>query len=146
MEQNNIKNDRKIAAVIKPLTLSDLRKNDGLWYRILVLIYDFQHQKDERSKRRMDKTIHPIYISSPYFTLEEAESIKTALVKSYTLETTIYESLRNFTDKRKASGDYRPCGPHDMLPTFLTCFGIEKSEITDEKFVSRVKRHGLKVG
>jgi hypothetical protein len=148
--KNKAKIDQKStpdATAKSPLTLSDLRQNNNLWYKILVLIYDFQHQKDAVSKRRMDATIDAIYISMPYFTPEEADTIKSTLVDdSTTIEAAIHATLGSFTDKREASGDYRPCGPHDMVPAFLSCFGIDKAEIADAKFVSRVARSGLEIG
>lgn len=60
-----------------------------------------------------------------------------------TVEQAISTDLENFFEKRRASGDCRPCGPHDMVPVYLSRFGIEKAEIEDEKFVSRVRRSGL---
>lgn len=30
-----------------------------------------------------------------------------------------------------------------LIEVYLSCFGIEKTEIEDEKFVSRLKRSGL---
>ncbi|CZT18768.1 uncharacterized protein RCC_04612 [Ramularia collo-cygni] len=142
--KNKVKNDQKTestAAATSPLTLSELRQNGGLWYKVLVLIYDFQHQKDAVSKRRTDATVDSTYISAPYFTPEEAEVVKTTLVDdSVTIVEAIHTALGSFTDKREASGDYRPCGPHDMVPAFLSCFGIDKAEIADERFVSRVAR------
>lgn len=60
-----------------------------------------------------------------------------------TIEQLISSTLENFFEKRRASGDCRPCGPHDMVPVYLSCFGIDKADIADEKFVSRLRRSGL---
>ena len=138
-------NDPTVAAD-QPVTLSDLRKNDRLWYKILLLIYDFHHQKQESSKSRTDEIIDPIYIGAPYFTSEEADTIKMAFVddtQSQTLEALIQATLEE--RQRTTITHIFPCGPHDMVPVYLSCFGIDKAEITDTKFVSRVARCGLQV-
>jgi hypothetical protein len=60
-----------------------------------------------------------------------------------TIEEAIKSCLVNFFEKRRASGDARPCGPHDMGPIYLAVFGISKGELKDEKFLSRLRRTGL---
>jgi hypothetical protein len=60
-----------------------------------------------------------------------------------TIEEAIKACLQNFFEKRRASGDARPCGPHDMAPIYLAVFGIAKDELKDEKFTSRLRRAGL---
>ncbi|THY82849.1 hypothetical protein D6C85_05099 [Aureobasidium pullulans] len=60
-----------------------------------------------------------------------------------TIEEAIKGCLQNFFEKRRASGDARPCGPHDMGPIYLAVFGIAKEELKDEKFLSRLGRSGL---
>jgi hypothetical protein len=92
--------------------------------------------------------------SAPYFTAEEAARIKATKVEipddvnaevteTSTVEDAIISSLANFFEKRKASGDSRSCGPHDMAPVYQRVFGIEKEDIKDEKFLSRLRRVGL---
>ncbi|KAK6434516.1 hypothetical protein LTR95_009302 [Oleoguttula sp. CCFEE 5521] len=128
-------------------TLADLRADRDIWYRILVLIYDLRNIKNDRaSENRTLQTLEPLYISTPYFTPEEAEAVKAVIVEAETqttLEQAITKALENFFEKRRASGDARPCGPHDMVPVYFECFGVEKGEVEDEKFVSRVRRSGL---
>jgi len=60
-----------------------------------------------------------------------------------TIEEAIKGCLQNFFEKRRASGDARPCGPHDMGPIYLAVFGVSKEELKDEKFLSRLRRAGL---
>lgn len=60
-----------------------------------------------------------------------------------TIEDAIKGFLENFFEKRRASGDARPCGPHEMGPIYLAVFGISKAELKDEKFLSRLRRTGL---
>ncbi|KAK5685577.1 hypothetical protein LTS10_003658 [Elasticomyces elasticus] len=143
-------------------TIAELQENQDL---ICVLVYDLRNLKNDKAcSNRLDQTTDELYISLPYFSADEAAVIKAATVNApttenetadetattgsasperITLEQAISSSLQNFFDKRKASGDCRPCGPHDMVPVYLACFGIEKAEIEDEKFLSRVRRSGL---
>jgi hypothetical protein len=60
-----------------------------------------------------------------------------------TVEDAIRERLRTFYDKRKASGDFGPCGPHDMAPVYLSVLGIPCGELEDERFLGRLRRSGL---
>lgn len=62
-----------------------------------------------------------------------------------TIEEAIKGCLQNFFEKRRTSGDARPCGPHDMGPIYLAVFGIAKEELKDEKFLSRLRRSGLPI-
>jgi len=66
-----------------------------------------------------------------------------AAPESQTIEEAIKSSLANFFEKRRASGDSRPCGPHDIIPICLRVFGIEPKEIQDERFLGRLRRSGL---
>lgn len=63
--------------------------------------------------------------------------------KSKTVEEAIYERLASFFDDRRASGDSRPCGPHDKASIYEKVFNIEPSELRDERFLSRLRRSGL---
>lgn len=54
----------------------------------------------------------------------------------------ITKGLEGFLEKRKASGDMRPCGPHDLGPAFVKCFGVEKEEVGGESFLRRVRKEG----
>ncbi|KAF1991765.1 hypothetical protein K402DRAFT_459025 [Aulographum hederae CBS 113979] len=62
---------------------------------------------------------------------------------SSTIEVAIQTHLSGFLEKRKASGDSRPCGPHDLGPIFRAVFGIGKDELVDERFLARLRRSGL---
>ncbi|KFZ03163.1 hypothetical protein V502_11179 [Pseudogymnoascus sp. VKM F-4520 (FW-2644)] len=66
-----------------------------------------------------------------------------ALQKTLTIEEAITSCLRNFFAKRRASGDARPCGPHDMAPIYKAVFGITRDELKNEKFLGRLRRTGL---
>lgn len=162
------KRDRKPAVknsvqIIPPAetTLSTLRQDADLWFRIHVLLYDLSNIAiDLNSEKRVSSTTHELYISEPYFTDAEATRIRTALVddaqsasqfgagfdKDVTVEEAIHSSLSDFFDKRNASGDARPCGPHDMVPVYGRVLGIQKDELKDERFLSRLRRSGLGLG
>ena len=150
--------------------LPDLRQDEDLWYRIHVLLHDLGNiGSDQFAEKRLSSTTHELYISAPYFSESEAIKIRTTLIDSsaevtvtedqslssfedlscssrgtVTLEEAIHNRLANFFDKRKASGDSRPCGPHDMVPIYASAFGIGKEELKNERFLSRLRRSGLR--
>ena len=141
------------------MTLSDLRKDLDLWYRINVLLYDLDNVKDSPSEKRLSTTMSELYISEPYSGDFEATKIRTALihdpgesgrlvslstkVQEITIARALHYKLANFLDKRKASGDARPCGPHDMVPIYSSIFRITKENLGDERFLGRLRRSGL---
>ncbi|OBT63326.1 hypothetical protein VE03_07203 [Pseudogymnoascus sp. 23342-1-I1] len=159
------------------MTLSNLKGNPTLWYKINVLLYDLCNiSKDPAAEARTLRTTDELYISAPYFTPEEAVLIKNTVVsppiltdipefealeleedmdaeiteplkevapqKMLTVEDAITSCLQNFF-ARRASGDARPCGPHDMGPIYKAVFGIITEELKNEKFLSRLRRTGL---
>ncbi len=150
-----------------PYTLSDLRADCNLWYRICVLIHDLHNvAKDHNSEQRIVGTVDALYLSTPYFSLDEAARIKATIVEptfeqfvhddpedggsppvtgKMGLEDAITSSLTNFFEKRRASGDARPCGPHTLAPIYQRVFGVERADIEDERFLSRLRRSGLGV-
>ncbi|KAG4440095.1 hypothetical protein IFR05_004438 [Cadophora sp. M221] len=67
-------------------------------------------------------------------------------MKTETVDESIKRRMANFYDKRRASGDFRPCGPHDMVPVYLGVFGLEKGELEDERFLGRLRRAGIERG
>lgn len=146
--------------------------------QINVLLYDLCNiYKDRAAEARTLCTTDELYISAPYFTLEEAALIKNtaisppilaeipefealeleeymnvenneppkevALQKTLTIEEAITSCLQNFFAKRRASGDARPCGPHDMAPIYKAVFGITTDELKNEQFLRRLRRTGL---
>jgi hypothetical protein len=125
----------------------------GYKIRVLIYDFQ-NLTKDRSSQKRLDATTDEHYISTPYFQPEEVALIKAALVdvqvddrldpnftddtvvgvlgnsplsariKSQTVDTAIRLMTRNFIEKRKASGDWRPCGPHYLAPVYAAIFGI----------------------
>lgn len=151
------------------MTISTIRQDTELWYGIRVLLYDLSNLgSDPSAEKRLSSTTHELYISTPYFMESEALKIRTALMdntieaaatedqsastvqdcssscfKKPTVEEAIHNRLEHFFDKRRAGGDSRPCGPHDMVPIYVSAFGIGKDELKDERFLSRLRRSGL---
>ena len=143
-----------------PVTLSSLREDLDLWYRIRILLYDLNNVKAALSEKRLSSTTNELYISEPYFRDVEASKIRTALIykadvpdlssngispsaQGITIEQALHHKLENFLEKRKASGDSRPCGPHDMVPIYSSVFGISKEDLGDERFLGRLRRSGF---
>jgi hypothetical protein len=135
-----------------------------------VLLYDLRNKKtNPDSKKRTLQTTDELYISTPYFRDEEARRIKSAIAMmppprktdveeqegeagpeergEQGTESTIKEAIKtclaNFFEKRRESGDSRPYRPHDMAPIYERVFGVEKSELEDERFLRRLRRSGL---
>ena len=150
----------KIAVKSATVTLSSLQEDVDLWYRIRVLLFDLNNVKEHLSGLRLSSTVNELYISEPYFRDHEASKIRTALIykadvpglfsdgitpeaEEITIEQALQHKLENFLDKRKASGDSRPCGPHDMVPIYGSIFGITKEDLGDERFLGRLRRSGL---
>ena len=141
------------------MKLSDLRQDPDLWYRIRVLLYDLNNVKDAPSEKRLSSTMNELYISEPYFRDHEATKILTALIDSVeepdssgsisigtakiTVEQALHLKLENFLEKRRASGDARPCGPHDMVPIYRDIFGITKEDLSGKRVLGRFRRSGL---
>ena len=73
----------------------------------------------------------------------KSDSTSSTLNKDTTVEEVIHTRLSNFFNKRKASGDARPCGPHDMLPVYLSVFSVGKEELKHDRFLSRLRKSGL---
>ncbi|TQV91223.1 hypothetical protein IF1G_10104 [Cordyceps javanica] len=51
--------------------------------------------------------------------------------------------LSTFFDKRRASGDARPCGPHHLAPLYAALYGIDMAELQDGRFLGRLRRNGV---
>ncbi|OAQ61982.1 C6 transcription factor [Pochonia chlamydosporia 170] len=143
-----------------PQTTSAIRTDSNLGYKVRVLIHDLRNvEKNPSSARRLNATICEQYISSPYFTAQEAEVVKSATVDvevgpqitsvateaiiGKSLDEAICNVLKDFLEKRRASGDARPCGPHHLAPLYAELFGIRMEEVEDEKFLGRLRRQGV---
>lgn len=74
---------------------------------------------------------------------DEVDGSSKELPETMTIENAIQSCLQSFFEKRRASGDARPCGPHDMGPIYQAVFGITKEDLKNEQFLSRLRRTGL---
>ncbi|KAK1971563.1 putative C6 transcription factor [Colletotrichum sublineola] len=64
-------------------------------------------------------------------------------LRNQPLDAAIRMMLGNFLEKRRASGDWRPCGPHHLAPIYAALFGLDVAELKDDKFLSRLRRAGI---
>ena len=149
-------------------TLSSLRQDTDLWYRICVLLNDLSTSwSDPSAERRVSKTTHKLYIGAPYFSESDAVKMLTTRIGNtagvatreeqqtsgfqetplpsseiVTLEDALHTRLAKFLDKRRARGDLRPCGPHNMAPMYMSLLGVTKEELKDKRFLRRLWRCG----
>lgn len=110
-------------------TLESIMKDNDMKFRICALIFDLRNAEDQTCQMRLSSTIHPTYISLPYFTDNDANLVLSAVIDDSTVEQAICSQFQKFGEKRSASGDFRPCGPHDMVPVYMEVFGIEPEDL-----------------
>ncbi|KAI3331697.1 hypothetical protein HD806DRAFT_546059 [Xylariaceae sp. AK1471] len=157
-----VKHQGSASSTPVPKTTEDIRADPELRYKSMVLLFDLRNvAKNHDSERRILATTDELYISGPYFTPDETALVKKATViwnpergeygvetihmsgEPKSVEDVIHLALGNFFEKRKASGDIRPCGPHDIAPLYESIFGISQTELEDDRFQSRLRRQGL---
>ncbi|KAK1986490.1 hypothetical protein LZ30DRAFT_581938 [Colletotrichum cereale] len=75
----------------------------------------------------------------------DAQSSKSlsSRLRNQALDAAIRTILGNFLEKRKASGDSRPCGPHHLAPVYAALFGLDMAKLQDQRFLSRLRRTGI---
>lgn len=140
--------------------------------RVLIHDF-LEEAKDPDTQQRIDSTTEANYISGPYFNQEQAKRVREAIVDvelpinisaptrdnhevreneesdlrarvdGLTVEEAIETIMNGFLDKRRASGDARPCGPHDLAPVYAALFGIHMLELQSHQFLSRLRRSGV---
>ncbi|KAK1525191.1 UMTA methyltransferase [Colletotrichum abscissum] len=138
----------------------------GYKIRVLILDF-LRKAKDPEAQRRIDSTTEVNYISGPYFDQEQAKRVREATVdvelqisisaatqdnhegdeneernprvriSGLTVEEAIETVMNGFLDERRASGDTKPCGPHDLAPIYAALFGIHLLELQSHQFLSR---------
>jgi hypothetical protein len=80
--------------VTMPKTAEDIRKNELLWYKLHVFMYDLRHfRSNEASRTRLDTVISLDYIGQPYFSDEEAQMLRDTTVEG---GSTLQENLDAF--------------------------------------------------
>lgn len=128
---------------------SDIKAHHVLGYKLRVLLHDLRSiAKDPLAEKRTLQSTDELYLGPPYFTPEESALVKGAKITQATtdqntVQDAIHAQMQNFFDKRRASGDARPCGPHDLAPIYLRVFEVTSEELDDAKFLSRMSRSGL---
>lgn len=124
---------------------------NSLWYRLHVLARDLRHfRSDAAAQARLDAIVDPSYISAPYFTAEEATSVKALDVGGQPLAqlvaATLEERLGRRMKKRVESGDYRVCAAHDLAPVFEKALGVSAKDVAgDAEFEALVREKGLQL-
>lgn len=82
-----------------------------------------------------------------YYTDEEGgdDSLNLAMesLRGKAFDEVVPALLKSFIDKRRASGDIRPCGPHHLAPMYALLFGIDLREVQDDRFLGRLRRAGI---
>ncbi|KAF1731259.1 hypothetical protein CRV24_009338 [Beauveria bassiana] len=155
-----------------PTTTSAVAADPILGFKMRLLIHDFINvEKDANAARRINSTTHPHYISLPYFDQQQADAVKAAIVDTISaveqeqeqgqgqehlavlanissqqgqrFEAALGVFFQNFFDKRRASGDARPCGPHNLAPVYALLFGIDKKELDSPQFQSRIRKERI---
>ncbi|KAF5983824.1 hypothetical protein FBULB1_3592 [Fusarium bulbicola] len=152
-------------------TTSTIAADPILGYRIRVLLHDFLSvTKDPRSQKRLNSTMDEHYISVPYFDNGQAAMVKAAIIdvdlvkhaaapaaaddiedidrdlisqQGEDFETAVRTLLGGFLDKRRASGDARPCGPHHLAPLYAKFFGIDLEELKEDRRLANLNLGSL---
>ncbi|RMJ27058.1 hypothetical protein PHISP_02067 [Aspergillus sp. HF37] len=145
--QNNLTSSPETTAISALKSL-----HPTLWYRIHVLLFDLQHYAGRADSRtRLETVTDPTYLGLPYFSPNEAETLRTAdsggKPLSQVLQTRLDERLGRRMEKRAESGDFRVCAAYDLAPVLGEVLGIEIKRLAKEKgFVELVDRKGLELG
>ncbi|KAE9984398.1 hypothetical protein BLS_002428 [Venturia inaequalis] len=134
----------------KTNTIQDLQQNKNLWYKMHVFVYDLRNfDKVATSHDRLESLLNAsyidaLYIGAPYFTPDEAATLRATAVKGdKTLQTVIRETLEDRLLRRMkgkvGSGDHRVCAAHDLARIFEKAFFIDHERLAgDTKFLALV--------
>ena len=132
------------------VSLSELKMNSNVWYKIHVLLYDLRHfEQIKVSHSRLETVIDPSYLGEPYFDQDEAEKIKGARLDgnktlSALIEETFNERLNRRMKKRVESGDYRVCAAHDVASILEKALGIKSKDLErNQAFLNKMSANGL---
>ena len=143
---NNVAKDpsseKRICSTTNELYISEPYFTDSEAVRIRTAIVDGAHgSANEAFDANTDVTVTAE--EGETLDLSKPDSTSSTLSKPAIVEEVIHNRLSSFFHKRKASGDARPCGPHDMLPIYLSVFNIGREGLEDDRFLSRLRRSGL---
>ena len=143
---NNVANDpsseKRICSTTNELYISEPYFTDSEAIRIRTAIVDgILDEADEAIDAATNVTAEAE--EGETTAISKSDSTSSTLNNDATVEEVIHNRLSSFFNKRKASGDARPCGPHDMLPIYLSVFSVGKEGLKDDRFLSRLRRSGL---
>ena len=140
-EAKDLSSEKRICSTTNELYISEPYFTDSEAVRIRTAIVD---DAVGHAEEAIDTDINvTVEAEEEKAGLPESSSLSSTPNKDATVEEVIHTRLSNFFDKRKASGDARPCGPHDMLPIYLSVFNIGKEGLVGDRFLSRLRRSGL---
>ncbi|KAF5857528.1 hypothetical protein ETB97_005667 [Aspergillus alliaceus] len=114
-------------------------KFPGLWYRIHVLIVaDLKRFDSPASIKRIEKLTDPSYVGEPYFTLEEADTIKYTVFNNGNLFTLYLEDelnqrLTRRNMKRVESGNFQVCTAHDLALIIAQALSMDLKQLEEDK-------------
>ncbi|KAB8237911.1 uncharacterized protein BDW43DRAFT_306611 [Aspergillus alliaceus] len=98
---------------------------------------------------RLEKLTDPSYVGEPYFTLEEADTIKHTVFNNGNLFTLYLEDelnqrLTRRNMKRVESGNFQVCTAHDLALIIAQALGMDLKQLEkDKKFAGLVEIKGL---
>lgn len=131
-------------------TVAELQKNESLWYKLHVFIYDLRNFREvSEAQSRLDRIVDASYIGMPYFKEEEVRQLKNTLVEGEktleaVIEETLIERLERRMKKRVESEDYRVCAAHDLAPIFEKAFDIKPKVLSkNQEFLDILSRSRL---
>ena len=138
----------------QPHTISSLRLDHKLWYKLHVFIHDlrFFRSNTTTSRFRLDWVVDTYYIGWPYFSDTEVQQVLHTVVDAKsgkTLQQTLDDFFSKKLEKRldgqmKETGDYRVCAAHDLAPVVEKVFGVDSTDLKKNKgFVKLVEQGGL---
>ncbi|OCK78606.1 hypothetical protein K432DRAFT_88714, partial [Lepidopterella palustris CBS 459.81] len=107
----------------------------------------------KRAVTRLDTVISLDYIGQPYFSDDEARTLRNTTIEG---GSTLQEDLDTFFNlklparlrsRAKSEYDYRVCAAHDVAPLFEKAFGVKEGDLKrDKEFVKLVRKRGLDLG
>lgn len=134
------------------IPIEQIKDNTHLWYKIRVFIYDLRNFRERQdSNKRLESIADASYIGMPYFSTEEADTIRNSINHEGKTLTTIIEDelnerLERRMKKRVQSQDFRVCCAHDLAPIFEKAFSIRPKDLKVAEFVDLIDRNGLCYG
>ncbi|KAF2689018.1 hypothetical protein K458DRAFT_261900, partial [Lentithecium fluviatile CBS 122367] len=119
-------------------TIDDLRRDNILWYKLHVFMYDLRHFRSNNAcGSRLDAVVSEKYIGAPYFSVVESAKVLNTIINSATMEK-LKDAIDKYFGERLAArlkgrmeetGDYRVCAAHDLAPIFEQAFRVNGRDL-----------------